>query len=126
MMRLRDKVAVLTGSAQGLGRVIAIVMAEQGAKVVLNDVDAAALENTLQEIRGLGHAAASVQADVTSAEQVELDFADTRGTQAIPLVRAPGPNIETTFVTVTIEEVYPGTTYDDTCLAEIEVWGITR
>jgi hypothetical protein len=46
-----------------------------------------------------------------------------QGLQEIPLVRAPGPNIETTYVQVVIDEVYPGTRYDDTCLAEIEVWG---
>ena len=59
----------------------------------------------------------------SSGEGVELDLADQRGMQTIPLVRAPGPNIETTFVRVVIDEVYPGSKYDDTCLAEIEVWG---
>lgn len=59
----------------------------------------------------------------SSGEQIELGFADKRGMQTIPLVRAPGPNIETTYVKVVIEEVFPGWKYDDTCLAEIEVWG---
>jgi len=59
----------------------------------------------------------------SSGEQVQLDFSDARGRQEISLVRAPGPNIETTYVQVVIDEVYPGTRYDDTCLAEIEVWG---
>jgi LysM repeat protein len=62
----------------------------------------------------------------SNEEQVKLDFADKRGMQTIPLVRAPGPNIETTFVKVVIEEVFPGWKYDDTCLAEIEVWGGTK
>jgi hypothetical protein len=62
----------------------------------------------------------------SSGEVVTLDFADVRGMQSVPLVRAPGPNIETTFVKMVIEEVYPGSQYDDTCLAEIEVWGRTR
>jgi hypothetical protein len=62
----------------------------------------------------------------SNGEQVELEFADTRGMQTIPLVRAPGPNIETTSVTLTIEDIYPGTEYDDTCLAEIEIWGRTK
>ena len=61
----------------------------------------------------------------SSGEQIELGFADKRGMQTIPLVRAPGPNIETTYVKVVIEEVFPGWKYDDTCLAEIEVWGRT-
>jgi hypothetical protein len=60
----------------------------------------------------------------SSGEQVALDFTDTRGVQMVHLARAPGPNIETTYVQVVIEEVYPGSRYDDTCLGEIEVWGI--
>jgi hypothetical protein len=62
----------------------------------------------------------------SDGETVELGFADQRGMQTIPLVRAPGPNIETTYVKVVIEEVFPGSRYDDTCLAEIEVWGRAR
>jgi hypothetical protein len=62
----------------------------------------------------------------SNGEQVTLDFSDTRGVQMVPLARAPGPNIETTYVKMVIEEVYPGSRYDDTCLGEIEVWGRTR
>ena len=62
----------------------------------------------------------------SNGEQVTLDFSDSRGLQTIPLVRAPGPNVETTYVKVVIEEVFPGSKYDDTCLAEIGVWGRTR
>ena len=62
----------------------------------------------------------------SSGEQVDLGFADKQGMQTVPLVRAPGPNIETTFIRVVIEEVFPGWKYNDTCLAEIEVWGSTK
>ena len=48
------------------------------------------------------------------------------GRLLIPLARAPAPNIEATWVRVVIEAVFPGTTYDDTCIAEIEVWGMAR
>ena len=61
----------------------------------------------------------------SSGERIEWTFSDTRGMQMIALARAPGPNIETTFVKVVIEEVYPGSRHNDTCLAEIEVWGAT-
>jgi len=61
----------------------------------------------------------------SSGERIEWTFSDIRGMQMIALARAPGPNIETTFVKVVIEEVYPGSRHDDTCLAEIEVWGAT-
>jgi hypothetical protein len=62
----------------------------------------------------------------SNGEQVTLDLGDTRGIQTVPLARAPGPSIQTTFVRMVIEEVYAGSQYDDTCLAEIEVWGITH
>jgi hypothetical protein len=62
----------------------------------------------------------------STGEQVELELDDARGMQTIPLVRAPGPNIETTFVILVIKDIYPGTEYDDTCLAEIEIWGRTK
>ena len=61
----------------------------------------------------------------STGESVSLSFADQRGLQSVALARAPGPNIETTFVKLVIDEVYPGSAYDDTCLAEIEVWGRT-
>jgi LysM repeat protein len=59
----------------------------------------------------------------SNGDRVQLGLADRRGMQTIPLVRAPGQNIHTTTVKVVIDEVYPGTKYDDTCVAEIEVWG---
>ena len=62
----------------------------------------------------------------SNGERVTLDFADTQGVQMVPLARAPGPSIETTYVKMVIEEVYPGSRYDDTCLGELQVWGRTR
>lgn len=59
----------------------------------------------------------------SSGEQIEMDLSDARGMQMIVLARAPGPSIETTSVKIVIEDVYPGSRHDDTCLAEIEVWG---
>jgi len=38
-MRLKDKVALVTGAAQGIGRGIALEMAKQGAKVAVSDID---------------------------------------------------------------------------------------
>jgi hypothetical protein len=61
----------------------------------------------------------------SNGEQLGLGFADQRGLQTMPLARAPGPSIRTTSVKVVIEEVSPGWKYDDTCLAEIQVWGST-
>ena len=70
-MRLKDKVAIVTGAASGIGRASAIRFAEEGAKVVAADLDQGGIDETLSAIRGAGGAAAGVQADVTRASDVK-------------------------------------------------------
>jgi 3-oxoacyl-[acyl-carrier protein] reductase len=71
-MDLSNKVAIVTGSARGIGRAIALKLAEVGADIVINDIPAAAeaLENTANEIRALKRKALAVTADVSSAPDV--------------------------------------------------------
>jgi 3-oxoacyl-[acyl-carrier protein] reductase len=71
-MDLSNKVAVVTGSARGIGRAIALKLAEVGADIVVNDIPAAAeaLENTASEVRALKRKSLAVTADVSSAEDV--------------------------------------------------------
>src|SRR5713226_424815 len=64
---LDGRVAVITGSAKGIGRMVARSFARQGAKVVLADVDEARLKDTAGEI---GAAALAVPTDVRSEDQV--------------------------------------------------------
>src|SRR3954469_11770235 len=49
---LDDKVAIVTGSARGIGRAIADLLSAEGAKVVINDLDADLAEEAASEIRG--------------------------------------------------------------------------
>src|SRR3954453_22632338 len=49
---LDDKVAIVTGSARGIGRATAELLSEQGAKVLINDLDADVAEQTASEISG--------------------------------------------------------------------------
>src|SRR3954452_20766520 len=49
---LEDKVAIVTGSARGIGRATAELLAEHGAKVVINDLDADLAQETASEIEG--------------------------------------------------------------------------
>jgi len=71
-MDLSNKVAIVTGSARGIGRAIALKLAEVGADIVVNDIAAAAdsLESVAEEIRSLGRQALAVIADVSSPEDV--------------------------------------------------------
>jgi 3-oxoacyl-[acyl-carrier protein] reductase len=71
-MNLSGKTAIVTGSARGIGRAIALRLAEAGADVVVNDIAAAseALEGTASEIRALGRKALAVTADVSSKDDV--------------------------------------------------------
>jgi NAD(P)-dependent dehydrogenase (short-subunit alcohol dehydrogenase family) len=48
---LNGKVAIITGAAQGIGRAIAMRLAEEGAKVAVADINDAAAAQTVQEIR---------------------------------------------------------------------------
>lgn len=73
-MRLKDKVAVITGSARGIGRAIAEAMAKEGARVVITDRDGAEAAKTA---RNLGAAALAITADVSRPEEVEALFAES-------------------------------------------------
>jgi 3-hydroxybutyrate dehydrogenase len=71
-MRLKNKVAVITGAASGIGKAIAMRFAEEGAKVVIADLNSEAAEMTAKEIQKKKHEAMAVAMDVTNEEQVEL------------------------------------------------------
>jgi 3-oxoacyl-[acyl-carrier protein] reductase len=71
-MSLANKVALVTGSGRGIGRAIALRLAEAGASVVVNDIgDAAPVEAVVKEIKAMGGQALPVLADVSSAAEVE-------------------------------------------------------
>jgi 3-oxoacyl-[acyl-carrier protein] reductase len=70
-MDFSDKVAVVTGSARGIGQAIALKLAEVGATVVVNDVgEAGPAESVAEEIRALGRQSLAVIADVSSSAGV--------------------------------------------------------
>ena len=71
-MRLKDRVAIVTGSSSGLGRAIAILFAQEGAKVVVNaDRNVAGGEETVATIKEAGGEAIFVQASVASSQDCQ-------------------------------------------------------
>ncbi len=71
------KVALVTGGASGLGRVSAIALAKQGAKVVVSDVIVSEGEGTLRMITDAGGQAIFVKADITKSAEVEAMVQET-------------------------------------------------
>ncbi|MDD5084885.1 MAG: 3-oxoacyl-[acyl-carrier-protein] reductase [Candidatus Omnitrophica bacterium] len=68
---LKDKVAIVTGSAQGIGREIALRFAEEGAKLALCDLNEEALSKTASEIGSKTSQCIKLRADVTNPDDVE-------------------------------------------------------
>ena len=68
MKKLEGKIAIVTGSGRGIGQAIALKLAREGAKVVVNDLDAGPAEETIARIRALGSEAKSCIGDVTAPD----------------------------------------------------------
>lgn len=79
-MRLKDKVALITGSASGMGQAAAELFAREGACVVVTDIAADAGEQTAQEIRDAGGKAIFVKADVANEDDVRRLVTESIGT----------------------------------------------
>jgi NAD(P)-dependent dehydrogenase (short-subunit alcohol dehydrogenase family) len=69
-MQLKGKNAIVTGSAHGIGRAIALGYAAEGAKLVLGDIDMPALNKTVADIQAAGGEAVAVEVDVSRSDQV--------------------------------------------------------
>lgn len=71
MKDFKGKVAVITGSASGVGRSIAFRLGREGVKIVLADIEPGALEKTLGEVKAAGIDAISQITDVSNPDAVE-------------------------------------------------------
>ena len=72
MKRLKDKVAIVTGSSRGVGRAVALAFAEEGAKVVVNySSSKGSADEVVDKIMELGSKAVAVKADVSKREGAE-------------------------------------------------------
>jgi 3-oxoacyl-[acyl-carrier protein] reductase len=70
-LTLTGKVALVTGAAQGIGKAVALLLARNGADLIISDVNIEKAEETAKEIEGLGRRAMATKVDVAKMDQVE-------------------------------------------------------
>jgi len=103
---LTGRTALVTGSSRGLGRAIAQGLAEAGAAVILNGVDAGRLEAAAAEMRAAGHEVAEAGFDVTDEAAVTDAFArfDADGRAIDILVNNAGIQLRKPMVELSVAE----------------------
>ena len=70
-MRLRNKVAIVTGGSRGIGRAICELFAEQGAKIMVADINSVGAKETVERRKAIGGDAAMVVTDVSQESEVK-------------------------------------------------------
>jgi 3-oxoacyl-[acyl-carrier protein] reductase len=70
-MKLKDKTAIITGSASGIGKAAALLFAKEGAKVVVCDVSTDGVNKVVEEINGAGGQALAFTVDVSNRESID-------------------------------------------------------
>lgn len=78
MKRVDNKTTLITGSAKGIGRSIALILAEQGAKVAITDVDDDAGHSLAEEIVAAGNVAKYWHLDTSDEDNVKQVFSDVK------------------------------------------------
>lgn len=86
-MKLDGKVAIVTGAGRGIGRAIALKLASEGARIVLNDLDPGPAQETLDLLKHMGGEGRAVSADLTAPGTPEaLVSAATEGFGGLDIV----------------------------------------
>jgi 3-oxoacyl-[acyl-carrier protein] reductase/2-[hydroxy(phenyl)methyl]-succinyl-CoA dehydrogenase BbsD subunit len=76
-MGVQNRVAIITGSASGMGRDTAFMLAKNGAKIVINDIAADKVDQTAKEMRDMGYDVIGIVADISNKTAVESMVAET-------------------------------------------------
>src|ERR1700741_3280347 len=71
MKTLRDRIAVVTGAASGIGRATSLALAREGCDLAISDVNEGGLADTAAEIRALGRRAITHRVDVSNKERMQ-------------------------------------------------------
>lgn len=105
-MKLRDRVAVVTGAGNGIGKSIALTFASEGAQVVTVDIDSSRAEQTRQEILAKNGQAVAFRADVSDPKSVEslAQAVLTQFERVHVLVNNAAIQVSKTVVDTTFEE----------------------
>jgi 3-oxoacyl-[acyl-carrier protein] reductase len=105
-MRLRNKVAIITGSGRGIGREMARLFAEQGARVVVADIDRSTAERTASEITARGQEALAVRVDIASPALVQEMIQETlaRFSRIDVLINNAGVGSNCPFLSMPLDE----------------------
>lgn len=105
-MRLENKVAVVTGGGQGIGRGISLMLAREGARLVIAQRTADKLEQTQKDIEALGGEVLSVPTDVRHPEEVKrlIDATQERFGGLDVLVNNAGIGLRVPVDEVTLED----------------------
>jgi 3-oxoacyl-[acyl-carrier protein] reductase len=69
-MKLEGRVAIVTGGGRGIGRYIALILAEEGADMVVSDIDTEGISETAEGIRSLGRRSLPIKSDVSLVDDV--------------------------------------------------------
>jgi len=70
-MELKDKIAVVTGAGQGIGRAIALGLAEAGAHIAVSDINAATVEETAAAVKAHGRESLAISADMGNTQDID-------------------------------------------------------
>ena len=70
-MTLAGKVALVTGAAQGIGKAVALLLARNGADIVVSDINLEKANETAKEVQALGRKALAIKVDVAKLDDVE-------------------------------------------------------
>ena len=105
-MNFSGKTALVTGAGSGIGKAIALLLAEKGADVIVNDISSGDAEKTVAEILSLGRQSLAISANIANREQVKdmFDLAKTQFGKVDILVNNAGITRDNFLVKMTEEE----------------------
>jgi 2-deoxy-D-gluconate 3-dehydrogenase len=123
---LQGKVAIITGAARGIGRGIALTMAEAGADIIATDIAEEYNQQTAAEIRKLGRQCLPLTVDVTKADQVQnmVNEAISRFGKIDILVNNAGKGNRRVFVPLDEQDISPMSDEDWDSVMQLNVKAI--